>query len=77
MKDELKNQTKKNSEVSEQTALPLRENRKKKYTKPGVVYQASLEAMAATCTGACTGGPGAQGSCVVNCICNGAVGTCV
>ncbi len=50
MKDELKNQTKKNSEVSEQTALPLRENRKKKYTKPGVVYQASLEAMAATCT---------------------------
>ncbi len=32
------------------TARAAREKRKKKYVKPSVIYQAPLEAMAATCT---------------------------
>lgn len=47
MKDELKIQIKKNGE----TVKPTERARKKKYTKPSVVYAAPLEAMAATCTG--------------------------
>ena len=50
MKDEL-NQILKNDETPAQANEA---KRKKKYSKPGVIYQAPLEAMAATCTG--TGG---------------------
>ena len=48
MKDELVDQTLKNGETP---AKADEAKRKKKYSKPGVIYQAPLEAMAATCTG--------------------------
>ena len=47
MKEELKNETRKTE--SPEKAEPRK--RKKKYNKPRIIYQAPLEAMAATCTG--------------------------
>lgn len=47
MKEELKNRRADEQPVAAQTA---KEKRKKKYIKPAMIYQAPLEAMAATCT---------------------------
>ncbi len=37
--------------VQSRTAQKTEEKRKKKYSKPALLYQAPLEAMAAVCTG--------------------------
>lgn len=47
MKDERKTLIEKNAEDNKATERA----RKKKYSKPDIVYEAPLEAMAATCTG--------------------------
>ena len=47
MKDEREHKAQKDIATDAQPVAPPR---KKKYNKPGVVYQAPLEALAATCT---------------------------
>ncbi|MBI4674524.1 MAG: PqqD family protein [Chloroflexi bacterium] len=77
--------------LQERIAIPVeysRMTRRDFLTKAGIVgaavaipvviaLAAPTPAMAATCTGACTGGPGVQGTCVAGCICNGDPGVCV
>lgn len=47
MNEELKNTR---VDVQPQAAQTTKEKRRKKYSKPAMIYQAPLEAMAATCT---------------------------